>query len=798
MLGFSPLADSALADDAPVAGGAPAVDTNRDNFAFLLSGPVGALVVGAVRDAAVQQQDQVSLTPSAILAGAPVLGTPAAATTTLVQPSSIVTGAPVVATVALSSTHDVAGDDIVTGAPVVASVDMSSQQDLSAVGIVTAAPVLGTPLAEDIPPFVVNGIVTGAPTLAGLLSSSLSGSTVVGVLSVPGDYYPIYGIAFSKDGDKLYLSSSNPMGVFQYSLSDPFEAESASYDSFLSTSGVAYRAPLFNGDGTAFYISDNVSRVYKYTLSTPFDLGTASYNSLAFTFTEAADPWVVDTSFNDDGTKFYVLSARFEQRIHQYSLSTPYDLTSHSYDNVSLNLSDSFISVKAFCFANFGRTLYSYSFNQKKFSEYALISPYDISSAVSTNIGYFISGAFTEAATINSRGTSGGDRLYLTDFGSGNNYVRQYDLGLTEASVTIEQFERPIAVGIVTGQPVLEQGDLDQQHTFAPLAVLTGTPVIAATLVTQNIDIAANDIVSGNPVVGETSVATNSEISLNAITTPPVLVGTVTLEEVAVVALSGNNVVSGNPVVGETSVATDSELSLNAVTTVPAVVGQIVVSEENNIILDTVVAGTPSLGSQSVAQQHPLLSSPVVSNVPEVSASELKEKYNLLAQGVTTGDPTVGQVTVTQDHTIVSAPVQTGPVIVNNITIFGAEDTVLSVILVGTPVVTSPDITQTHNISTQGVVSTAPQVGPVAVEQTSSFQNFIAVPVLTQEPVVEDVDSVVTYSFDTVSITFSPPLVGISFLNGATRRVVDVSADTRNFANTNTTRNGAVLNVVYS
>jgi hypothetical protein len=211
-----------------------------------------------------------------------------------------------------------------------------------------------------------------------------------------------------------------------------------------------------------------------------------------------------------------------------------------------------------------------------------------------------------------------------------------------------------------------------------------------------------------------------------------------------------------------------------------------------------VVAGTPSLGSQSVAQQHPLLSSPVVSNVPEVSASELKEKYDLLAQGVTTGDPTVGQVTVTQDHTIVSAPVQTGPVIVNNITIFGAEDTVLSVILVGTPVVTSPDITQTHNISTQGVVSTAPQVGPVAVEQTSSFQNFIAVPVLTQEPVVEDVDSVVTYSFDTVSITFSPPLVGISFLNGATRRVVDVSADTRNFANTNTTRNGAVLNVVYS
>ena len=81
------------------------------------------------------------------------------------------------------------------------------------------------------------------------------------------------------------------------------------------------------------------------------------------------------------------------------------------------------------------------------------------------------------------------------------------------------------------------------------------------------------------------------QLDSNLIRTQPItlgqaVVGTVTLEEVAVVvALSGNNVVSGNPVVGQTSVTTNSELSLNAVTTVPAVVGQIVVSEENNIIL---------------------------------------------------------------------------------------------------------------------------------------------------------------------------------------------------------------------
>jgi hypothetical protein len=772
MLGFSPLADTALADDAPVAGGAPAVDTNRDNFAFLLSGPVGALVVGAVRDAAVQQQDQVSLTPSAILAGAPV-----------------------VATVSLSSAHDVAGDDIVTAAPVVASVDMSSQQDLSAVGIVTAAPVLGTPLAEDIPPFVVNGIVTGAPTFTGTVDTLGSIDAYVRALYAAGaNDSNTSRFQFSPDGTKYFLLTS--------------------------TSG---RPPQ------------------RYDLTTPWNVGTGTLvNSNNFNITTTHS--IQDFQLSDDGLYIAFLmwaNSDGKSSIHLYSLDEPF-VTNYAGLVSSAASDDGYTFVRSFiidqgyrrirAFRHFDGKLYTVD---APLTQNSTLQRRTVNNALFSSLGVF-NNTLVEASTLTTTVTGysiaflsldGTSRIYhdiaaydpltlaqLEVSGQTLGFNVKYQLkpdgiGIltpnlaeidTDTSVILEQFEPLIAVGIVTGQPVLEQGDLDQQHTFAPLAVLTGTPVIAATLVTQNINIAANDIVSGNPVVGQTSFTTNSEISLNAITTSPVLVGTVTPEVIVVVALSGNNVVSGNPVVGETSVATDSELSLNAVTTVPAVVGQIVVSEENNIILDTVVAGTPSLGSQSVAQQHPLLSSPVVSNVPEVSASELKEKYDLLAQGVTTGDPTVGQVTVTQDHTIVSAPVQTGPVIVNNITIFGAEDTVLSVILVGTPVVTSPDITQTHNISTQGVVSTAPQVGPVAVEQTSSFQNFIAVPVLTQEPVVEDVDSVVTYSFDTVSITFSPPLVGISFLNGATRRVVDVSADTRNFANTNTTRNGAVLNVVYS
>jgi hypothetical protein len=744
MLGFSPLAASTLADDEPVAGGVPVVDTNRDNFAFLLSGPVGALVVGAVRDAATTE------------AGGEF------------QPSAIV-----------------------TGAPVVASVDMSSQQDLSAVGIVTAAPVLAPPSLAQQEPFAVNGIVTGAPTFAGLLNSSLSGSTVVGVLSVPGDYYPIYGIAFSKDGDKLYLSSSNPMGVFQYSLSDPFEAESASYDSFLSTSGVAYRAPLFNGDGTAFYISDNVSRVYKYTLSTPFDLGTASYNSLAFTFTEAADPWVVDTSFNDDGTKFYVLSARFEQRIHQYSLSTPYDLTSHSYDNVSLNLSDSFIGVKAFCFANFGRTLHSYSFNQKKFSEYALISPYDISSAVSTNIGYFISGAFTEAATINSRGTSGGDRLYLTDFGSGNNYVRQYDLGLTEASVTIDQEGAVGIAPLTTPAPILGTAAFDQRHVLASVSILTGSPVIAATAATQVTNLSAVSVATGDPVLAETDIGQAHQVDANGITTgQPVLQSTNTFGSGALFA---TDIIVGQPVAAQAYLGQRHSFAPVAVLTGSPII-ETAITQDSVLSADAIIAGDPAVSDSNISQAHQLGAGNITNGQPALQATDAFVSNTLFAAGIIAGAPDLGLLSLSQEQQVVVDPITAGQPSLQS------ADMVQGITLAAVNINAAPpsleltSISQDHEFALDGVETERPSLGQTTVTQGQ----FTALQITAGNPVLGLLTMQREQALSAEGITTAPPALVTLLLNGSARRIVDQSASSNNNVAVTTGPNIAIVSERYS
>jgi hypothetical protein len=220
---------------------------------------------------------------------------------------------------------------------------------------------------------------------------------------------------------------------------------------------------------------------------------------------------------------------------------------------------------------------------------------------------------------------------------------------------------------------------------------------------------------------------------------------------------------------------------------------------------DSVAFGSPVVGEASLLSNNELYLEPITTLSANVSGGNIASQgISITLEGVVLGTPLFGQPAVGQTYAISVSSVQTAPVSINDITLFKTDDIVLSVVLVGTPVVTSSGITQTQNIPTQGVVSTAPRVGLVSVEQ---IRNFIATPVLTEKFVVEDVDSVITYGFDVVSVTFSPPLVGISFLNGSKRRVVDVTEDarnyvktnaTRNYANTNTTSNGVVLNVVYN
>jgi len=173
--------------------------------------------------------------------------------------------------------------------------------------------------------------------------------------SVPMD------VAFNLDGTKMYVVGNSSDTVYQYSLSTGFDLSTASYDNVsfnVSSQDSTPRSIFFNSDGTKMYIaSSGVSdSIHQYSLPTAFSLGTASYDSVSFS-TVGQDSTPSSSFFNTDGTKMYVLGG-VNDSVYQYSLSTSFDLSTASYDNISVSVASQGVGSSDIAFSNDGTKMY--------------------------------------------------------------------------------------------------------------------------------------------------------------------------------------------------------------------------------------------------------------------------------------------------------------------------------------------------------------------------------------------------------------------------------------------------------
>ena len=84
-----------------------------------------------------------------------------------------------------------------------------------------------------------------------------------------------------------------------------------------------------SSDGTKLYMIGNATdTVYQYDMSTANDLSTATYNSVSlYVFNDGATS-PKGITFKPDGTKMYVLDTTI---VFEYSLSTAWDLSTASF-----------------------------------------------------------------------------------------------------------------------------------------------------------------------------------------------------------------------------------------------------------------------------------------------------------------------------------------------------------------------------------------------------------------------------------------------------------------------------------
>jgi sugar lactone lactonase YvrE len=148
----------------------------------------------------------------------------------------------------------------------------------------------------------------------------------------------------------------------------------------------------FSADGTTMFVLGASNHViYQYTLSTPWDVSTASYASKSFdTGTQDISPTGI--AFKPDGTIMYVCAGA-HRTVYQYSLSTAWDVSTASYASKSLAVVGVANSPTAITLSTDGAHLYvvgTPSSSNNYVYQYDLATPWDLSTASYASKSYHV------------------------------------------------------------------------------------------------------------------------------------------------------------------------------------------------------------------------------------------------------------------------------------------------------------------------------------------------------------------------------------------------------------------------
>jgi DNA-binding beta-propeller fold protein YncE len=232
---------------------------------------------------------------------------------------------------------------------------------------------------------------------------------------------------FTANGTRMFVMGNGSDRVLEYTLGTGFDLSTASYASVsfdVSLQDNAPQAVLFNAAGTRMFIlgGGTSDRVYQYTLSTGFDLSTASYDGVSFDVS-GQDTFPTGFAFNSTGTRMFV-SGFFSNSIYQYTLSTGFDLSTASYNSVSFDISSQEGAPRGIFFNSVGTKLFMIGSSSDRVHQYTLSTGFDLSTASYDSVSFDVSGQdiFPTGIFFNPTGT----KMFMT--GANNDSVYEYDL----------------------------------------------------------------------------------------------------------------------------------------------------------------------------------------------------------------------------------------------------------------------------------------------------------------------------------------------------------------------------------
>ena len=184
-------------------------------------------------------------------------------------------------------------------------------------------------------------------------------------------------------------------------------------------SGYIPEGLTFKPDGTAFFVTNSGNqRIYEYSLSTPWILSTRAYVN-AHTMPTPHD-WR-GIAFKPDGTKVFTVTTNGDD-VHEWALSTAWDLTTATYTtNKTVNAQDA--TPNQLTFKPDGTKMYIVGHQNDKTFEYDLSTAWDVSTAT-----------YNSKSLTTSRDGYGiafkpdGTRVFYQSYQSTTSQIRQWNL----------------------------------------------------------------------------------------------------------------------------------------------------------------------------------------------------------------------------------------------------------------------------------------------------------------------------------------------------------------------------------
>jgi sugar lactone lactonase YvrE len=257
-------------------------------------------------------------------------------------------------------------------------------------------------------------------------------------------------LAFSSDGTKMFIPSSTaPEWIFQYELITAWDVSTSTYTgirySVISEDGA--QGIFFSSDGLTMYtVGSAEDRVYQYTLKEPWNLETPGHLEAQTFSVTTQDTTPNGVTFKTDGTKMYIAGSA-TSKVYQYSLSTPWQISTASYDNISANaaVGATTYTPNEVIFKPDGTSMYICDSTQ--IYQYTLSTPWNVSTATYFG-GFAVTGQETSAQGFYIK--PDGTKLYLVG-GTGDD-VNEYNFG-TAWNITTLSYVQVFSVAAQDGSP---------------------------------------------------------------------------------------------------------------------------------------------------------------------------------------------------------------------------------------------------------------------------------------------------------------------------------------------------------